>query len=116
MTNLLNRRAVVRAIPFIGAAAFAPVIMARELQAVPAKAAEAPASLAVSPEIAAAAKAWQHAIKVKDEALDAYSGPNAPKYSLPIDHPLRSAWIDADDAVFKAQWKLLNLITAAISA
>lgn len=76
---------------------------------------DAQARLARLGQIEMAVQEWQRAVEIKAAAADAYCGPNAPKYHLPIDHPLRSAWIDADDAATRSQWKLLNLLSDPVA-
>ncbi len=65
-----------------------------------------------------AIKEWQAAVKAKDAAMVEYDAAaerntkNGVYHPLPVDHPAKSAWIDADDAATQAQWKLLNLLAS----
>jgi hypothetical protein len=73
-------------------------------------------SFSASPEIMAAIKEWQCARAEKDAATVEYDAAaarntkNGVYHPLPVDHPVKSAWIEADDAATRAQWKLLNLL------
>lgn len=79
-------------------------------------------SFSVPPEVMAAIKDWQRANEAKKVALDQYNRSSlaalaaGEHHTLPIDHPIRSAWIDADQAATQAQFDLLDLLETYASS